>query len=163
GSEDLDRERVLVGCHAQVAERALVPVLDPGTGNHLGADEACTEAASLAAESLHADAGHRGEHDARRHRDVSDPPALGQPVPHAADRRRIAVDEGPSRGYHPAPPEGRYRPTGSFFRSGGRELKEVILTPEGHKKLQEEIEYLSTTRRQEIAERIRVAREFGDI
>jgi transcription elongation factor GreA len=42
-------------------------------------------------------------------------------------------------------------------------LKEVILTPEGHKKLQEEIEYLSTTRRQEIAERIRVAREFGDI
>jgi transcription elongation factor GreA len=42
-------------------------------------------------------------------------------------------------------------------------LKEVILTPEGHKKLQEEIEFLSTTRRQEIAERIRVAREFGDI
>jgi transcription elongation factor GreA len=42
-------------------------------------------------------------------------------------------------------------------------LKEVILTPEGYKKLQEEIEYLSTTRRQEIAERIRVAREFGDI
>jgi transcription elongation factor GreA len=42
-------------------------------------------------------------------------------------------------------------------------LKEVILTPEGHKKLQEEIEYLSTTRRQEIAERIRIAREFGDI
>jgi transcription elongation factor GreA len=42
-------------------------------------------------------------------------------------------------------------------------LKEVILTPEGHRKLQEEIEYLSTTRRQEIAERIRIAREFGDI
>jgi transcription elongation factor GreA len=42
-------------------------------------------------------------------------------------------------------------------------LKEVILTPEGHKKLQEQIEYLSTTRRQEIAERIRIAREFGDI
>ena len=42
-------------------------------------------------------------------------------------------------------------------------MKEVILTPEGHKKLQEEIEFLSTTRRQEIAERIRVAREFGDI
>ena len=42
-------------------------------------------------------------------------------------------------------------------------MKEVILTPEGHKKLQEEIEYLSTTRRQEIAERIRIAREFGDI
>jgi len=42
-------------------------------------------------------------------------------------------------------------------------VKEVILTPEGHKKLQEEIELLSTTRRQEIAERIRIAREFGDI
>ncbi len=42
-------------------------------------------------------------------------------------------------------------------------MKEVILTPEGYKKLQEEIELLSTTRRQEIAERIRVAREFGDI
>ena len=42
-------------------------------------------------------------------------------------------------------------------------MKEVILTPEGHRKLQEEIEYLSTTRRQEIAERIRIAREFGDI
>ena len=42
-------------------------------------------------------------------------------------------------------------------------MKEVILTPEGHKKLQQEIEFLSTTRRQEIAERIRVAREFGDI
>jgi transcription elongation factor GreA len=42
-------------------------------------------------------------------------------------------------------------------------LKEVILTPEGYKKLQEEIETLSTVRRREVAERIRVAREFGDI
>jgi transcription elongation factor GreA len=42
-------------------------------------------------------------------------------------------------------------------------VKEVILTPDGYKKLQQEIEFLSTTRRQEIAERIRVAREFGDI
>jgi transcription elongation factor GreA len=42
-------------------------------------------------------------------------------------------------------------------------LKEIILTPEGYKKLQEEIELLSTTRRLEVAERIRVAREFGDI
>jgi len=42
-------------------------------------------------------------------------------------------------------------------------LKEIILTPEGYKKLQEEIELLSTTRRREVAERIRVAREFGDI
>jgi transcription elongation factor GreA len=42
-------------------------------------------------------------------------------------------------------------------------LKEVILTPEGFEKLKEEIEYLSTDRRRDIAERIRVAREFGDI
>ena len=42
-------------------------------------------------------------------------------------------------------------------------LKEVILTPEGYKKLQEEIEYLSTDKRREVAERIRIAREFGDI
>jgi transcription elongation factor GreA len=42
-------------------------------------------------------------------------------------------------------------------------VKEVILTPEGYKKLKEEIEYLSDQKRREVAERIRVAREFGDI
>ena len=42
-------------------------------------------------------------------------------------------------------------------------MNEVILTPEGYKKLQAEIELLSTVRRREVAERIRVAREFGDI
>ena len=42
-------------------------------------------------------------------------------------------------------------------------MKEIILTPQGYKKLQEEIELLSTVRRREVAERIRVAREFGDI
>ena len=42
-------------------------------------------------------------------------------------------------------------------------MKEVILTPEGHKKLQEEIEYLSNDKRREVADRIRIAREFGDI
>jgi transcription elongation factor GreA len=42
-------------------------------------------------------------------------------------------------------------------------LKEVILTPEGYKKLQQEIEYLSNDKRREVAERIRIAREFGDI
>jgi transcription elongation factor GreA len=41
--------------------------------------------------------------------------------------------------------------------------KEVVLTPEGLRKLQEEIEYLSTTKREEVAERIREARDFGDI
>jgi len=41
--------------------------------------------------------------------------------------------------------------------------KEVLLTPEGFRKLEEEIEHLSTTRRDEVAERIKQAREFGDI
>jgi transcription elongation factor GreA len=41
--------------------------------------------------------------------------------------------------------------------------KDVILTPEGLKKLQDEIEYLSTVKREEVAERIKQAREFGDI
>jgi transcription elongation factor GreA len=42
-------------------------------------------------------------------------------------------------------------------------VKEVILTPEGYEKLKQEIEYLSTDKRREVADRIRVAREFGDI
>jgi transcription elongation factor GreA len=42
-------------------------------------------------------------------------------------------------------------------------VKEVILTPEGYGKLKEEIEYLSTIKRREVAERIKHAREFGDI
>ncbi len=42
-------------------------------------------------------------------------------------------------------------------------MKEVILTPEGYTKLKEEIENLSTTKRREVAERIKQAREFGDI
>ena len=42
-------------------------------------------------------------------------------------------------------------------------MKEVILTAQGYKKLQQEIEYLSNEKRREVAERIRVAREFGDI
>jgi transcription elongation factor GreA len=42
-------------------------------------------------------------------------------------------------------------------------VREVILTPDGYKKLQAEIEELSTVRRREVAERIRTAREFGDI
>ena len=42
-------------------------------------------------------------------------------------------------------------------------MKDIILTKEGYTKLKKEIEYLSTTRRREVAERIKVAREFGDI
>ena len=42
-------------------------------------------------------------------------------------------------------------------------LKEVILTPEGYEKLKHEIDHLRGDKRREVAERIRVAREFGDI
>jgi transcription elongation factor GreA len=49
----------------------------------------------------------------------------------------------------------------SFRRSAV--VKEVILTREGYEKLKQEIEHLSTEKRREVAERIRIAREFGDI
>jgi transcription elongation factor GreA len=41
--------------------------------------------------------------------------------------------------------------------------KDVILTPEGLEKLKQEIEFLSGEKRREVAERIKEAREFGDI
>ena len=41
--------------------------------------------------------------------------------------------------------------------------REVILTEDGYHKLKEEIEYLSKEKRREVAERIKEAREFGDI
>jgi transcription elongation factor GreA len=41
--------------------------------------------------------------------------------------------------------------------------KDVILTPDGLEKLKAEIDELSTSRRREVAERIKEAREFGDI
>ncbi|HEY3961023.1 MAG TPA: transcription elongation factor GreA [Gaiellaceae bacterium] len=42
-------------------------------------------------------------------------------------------------------------------------MKEVILTAEGYEKLKQEIDVLRGDKRREVAERIRVAREFGDI
>ena len=41
--------------------------------------------------------------------------------------------------------------------------RESLITKEGLEKLREEIEHLSTTKRREVAERIKEAREFGDI
>ena len=43
------------------------------------------------------------------------------------------------------------------------EEKEVILTQEGYDKLEKELERLRTETRSEIAERIKVARGFGDL
>jgi transcription elongation factor GreA len=41
--------------------------------------------------------------------------------------------------------------------------KEIALTAEGQVKLEEELHHLETTRRREVGERIKEAKEFGDI
>src|SRR5688500_19631211 len=41
--------------------------------------------------------------------------------------------------------------------------RDVILTPEGLEKLKDELEELTTVKRREVAERIKEARELGDI
>ena len=41
--------------------------------------------------------------------------------------------------------------------------RDVILTPEGLEKLKEELAYLQGQKRREVAQRIKEAREFGDI
>jgi len=41
--------------------------------------------------------------------------------------------------------------------------QDFVLTQEGKEKLEEELHYLETEKRAEIGERIKVAREFGDI
>ena len=43
------------------------------------------------------------------------------------------------------------------------ESKAVLLTQEGYEKLKEELEYLKTEKRAEVAERIKVALGFGDL
>jgi len=41
--------------------------------------------------------------------------------------------------------------------------KEIALTPEGQAKLEDELRHLETVRRREVGERIKEAKEFGDI
>ncbi|MBO7289585.1 MAG: transcription elongation factor GreA [Clostridia bacterium] len=41
--------------------------------------------------------------------------------------------------------------------------KPIILTPEGFEKLEKELEYLKVTGRKDIAEKIKIARGFGDL
>ena len=41
--------------------------------------------------------------------------------------------------------------------------REIVLTPEGYRRLKDEIDYLSTKKRDEVAERIRDSRQYGDI
>ncbi|MGM0603996.1 MAG: transcription elongation factor GreA [Bacillota bacterium] len=42
-------------------------------------------------------------------------------------------------------------------------VEEVLLTEEGYEKLEKELEYLEKVKRREVAKRIKIAREFGDI
>ena len=41
--------------------------------------------------------------------------------------------------------------------------KQIVLTPEGFEKLQEELEYLKIVKRKEITEKIKEAKSFGDL
>jgi transcription elongation factor GreA len=41
--------------------------------------------------------------------------------------------------------------------------RQAVITPDGLEKLKQEIEHLTTVKRREVAERIKEAREFGDI
>jgi transcription elongation factor GreA len=41
--------------------------------------------------------------------------------------------------------------------------RQILLTEEGYKKLEEELAYLKGTKKMQVAERIKIAREFGDI
>lgn len=41
--------------------------------------------------------------------------------------------------------------------------KEIVLTPDGYKKLNDELNFLVTKRRKEIAERIKDSRQFGEL
>ena len=43
------------------------------------------------------------------------------------------------------------------------EEREIMLTEEGYKKLEEELQQLKGPKKMEVAERIKIAREFGDI
>src|SRR6185312_2071236 len=55
------------------------------------------------------------------------------------------------------------RPRGFFVGGDTAMARESLLTPEGYEKLKAEIEHLRTTKRRAIAERIKEAREVGDI
>jgi transcription elongation factor GreA len=54
-------------------------------------------------------------------------------------------------------------PDPASVKDAARMQKDVLLTPEGLENLKKEIEHLSGEKRREVAERIKEAREFGDI
>src|SRR6478736_2925041 len=60
-------------------------------------------------------------------------------------------------------PDARVRATARPAAPWRPVLKEVLLTPEGLENLTQELEILRTDKRREVADRIRIAREFGEI
>ena len=44
-----------------------------------------------------------------------------------------------------------------------KNAKEIVLTPEGLQKLQDELDNLKLIKRKEISEQLKVARSFGDL
>jgi len=48
-------------------------------------------------------------------------------------------------------------------RCGRMSDREILLSPEGKKKLEDDLNYLKLVRRKEVAARIKAAREFGDL
>jgi hypothetical protein len=95
GTEDLHRERMLVAADSQITQRALVPVRETGATDHLRAHQSGPVAASLAAESLHAHTGHRGQYEPGRNLDRADRPGGVQIDTHGkgivARRRTFSV------------------------------------------------------------------------
>ena len=50
-----------------------------------------------------------------------------------------------------------------MFREERKVGKEFYVTPDGLKKLEDELEYLKTTKRAEVKERLKIARSYGDL
>jgi transcription elongation factor GreA len=66
--------------------------------------------------------------------------------------------------YHTEPFSGSAGPVTTSWRDWeGIFVKDVILTPEGYEQLKQELDYLRTARRREVADRIAAARAFGEI
>ena len=162
-AEDLHGERVLVRRDSQVVEGALVAVMEPGAADHLRAHESGTETAALAAKCLHAYACHRRQNHAGRYLNGTDPPRSAKIKAQNAGGIVASMSscEEPRTPVPFRPATAPYTPR-DFFRRGPVP-KEVILTKEGYEKLKQEIDFLSSEKRREVAERIRTAREFGDI
>lgn len=99
----------------------------------------------------------------RPHRRAPIKPKHGAPSPPAG--RQAAPGGAVASGAAPVARGARAR---ALKREGARPVmaereREVLLTAAGLSKLELELEELKTTRRREVAERIKVAREFGDL